>query len=146
MRPMSDSATLRNVEVMLIAAIVLITAALGFYTWGVFAEHRAGVLRWTHAGLFALGLACDASGTWLMGRIADDGTFVAGGLAGVLTQLMAITGALALVLMAGHLAWALGVLLKGSDAARRVFHRASVAVWGIWLLPYVTGMAAAMLV
>ena len=49
MRPMSDSATLRNVEVMLIAAIVLITAALGFYTWGVFAEHGAGVLRWTHA-------------------------------------------------------------------------------------------------
>ncbi len=58
---------------------------------------------------------------------------------------MAVTGALALVLMAIHLAWALVVLWKGSETARQVFHRFSLGVWGLWLVPYVTGMASAMI-
>lgn len=130
---------------MLIAAIVLISAALLLYSSGVWAERRAGDLRPRHAALFAAGLVCDASGTWLMTQIARAGSYETTGVAALLTTLMAVTGALALVLMAVHLAWALVVLWKGSDNARRTFHRFSRVVWALWLVPYFTGMASAMM-
>lgn len=130
---------------MLTTAIVLITAALVLYTAGVWAEHRAGTLRTGHAVLFGLGLLADASGTWVMSQIAGTGAVSTEGAAGTLNALMAVTGALALLLMAFHLAWAVVVLLRDREQERRVFHRFSVIVWAIWLVPYFTGMLGAML-
>ncbi len=121
---------------MLILAIVLITSALVFYTAGVWAERRSGSLTWGHVALFAAGLTFDATGTTVMSRIAAAGT----SSTGLLSQIMVVTGALALVLMAGHLAWALIVMWRDRPSERLVFHKLSLAVWGIWLLPYVTGM------
>lgn len=141
---MARATLIRSVEDMLIAAIVLISAALVAYTAGVWAEHRAGRLRPLHAVLFGTGLAFDSTGTFLMSKLAAAGTYASDGLAGTLSTVMAITGAAALILMGLHLLWTLGVLLKGSDAARRVFHRFSLTVWVIWLVPYFTGMASAM--
>ncbi|MDO5534414.1 MAG: HsmA family protein [Propionibacteriaceae bacterium] len=111
---------------MLIAAIVLISAALVLYTAGVWGERRSGELRPRHAVLFAAGLACDASGTWLMALIARSGTYTTQGTSAVLTTVMAITGALALVLMAAHLLWAVLVLWRGSDAPAA---RSTVSRW-----------------
>lgn len=37
------------------------------------------------------------------------------------------------------------VLLRDREAERLSFHRFSVAVWGLWLLPYVTGALGAAL-
>lgn len=126
--------------VVLVSAVVLITAALVFYSAGVFAERRAGHLRWSHAALFAAGLAFDTAGTILMSRIADgSGGDSSGGAAGFFTVVMSFTGVIALVLMAVHLAWALVVLIRDREAERLTFHRFSLAVWGLWLIPYVTG-------
>ncbi len=130
---------------MLIPAIVLIAGALVAYTAGVWSERRSGTLHWWHAGLFGLGLTLDASGTWVMSRIADAGGLATDGTAGVLNQIMAVTGALALALMALHLLWAVVVLVRDRAAEKRTFHRFSLAVWGLWLLPYVTGMLGSML-
>ena len=77
-----------------------------------------------------------------MSRIAGSGTYAATGVAATLTALMAITGGLALILMGIHLAWAIGVLVKGSPAARRTFPPVLGLVWAIWLVPYVTGWPA----
>ncbi|MDO5500753.1 MAG: HsmA family protein [Propionibacteriaceae bacterium] len=128
---------------MLITAIVLISLALVFYTSGVWTERRAGALRSVHAGWFALGLGADAVGTWVMSRIAADQGPQREGVAGALNSVMATTGAVALVLMALHLAWALVVLARNRASEKATFHRFSVVVWAIWLLPYVTGMVAA---
>ena len=130
---------------MLIFAIILITGALALYTAGVWGERRSGTLTPGHVALFAGGFLCDASGTFLMSQIAGAGTYTTPGVASVLTTLMAITGGLALILMGIHLAWAIGVLVKGSAASRATFHRFSVIVWAIWLVPYFTGMASAMM-
>ena len=129
---------------VLIAAIILITSALVLYTLGVWGERRQGLLRPWHAAAFAAGFTCDASGTYLMSLIATSGTFATTGVATTLTSLMAVTGALALVLMGLHLAWAVVVLWKGSEGAKRVFHRFSLGVWVLWLIPFFTGMAGAM--
>jgi len=128
---------------MLIPAIVLITAALVFYTIGVWSEHRQRVLKWWHTAFFALGLACDASGTYFMSQLSGSGTAESTGLASVLTTIMVITGALALVLMALHLIWAVIVLLRKRDAELKRFHKLSLIVWAIWLVPYFAGAIGA---
>ena len=66
---------------MLIFAIAFITAALVFYTMGVWAEHKKKVLTWPHVILFGLGLVCDATGTEFMRRIAQSDSFSFGGKA-----------------------------------------------------------------
>ena len=129
---------------MLALAIGLISLALVFYTLGVWAERRSGELRWWHVGAFAAGLTADISRTAAMSLIATSG-----GPTGVeqnpfLAQVMAITGVLALVLMALHLAWAVVTMLRNRPDELRAFHRFSVIVWAIWLVPYFAGMAAAM--
>lgn len=129
---------------MLVTAIVLITAALIAYTLGVWAEHRAGSLRWWHVGTFGVGLTCDAAGTAVMGRIAASRPSPPPGLAAVLQTVMSTTGAVALVLMAAHLAWAVAVMVRDRPAERARFHRYSLAVWALWLVPYFSGMAASM--
>ena len=123
---------------MLLPAIILITLALVFYTIGVWAERAQKVLTAWHAVFFGLGLAADASGTYLMSLIANESR-EAGVEQGILTQIMAVTGVIALVLMAVHLLWAVVVLVRDREAEKHRFHRFSVVVWAIWLVPYLTG-------
>ena len=125
--------------VVLIPAIVLITAALAFYSAGVWSERRVGRLRWRHAALFGAGLVLDASGTALMTLIAAESSRDRAGAAGILNGLMAWTGAAALALMAVHLAWAVVVLIRNRESERLAFHRFSLAVWALWLIPYLAG-------
>jgi uncharacterized repeat protein (TIGR03987 family) len=42
--------------------------------------------------------------------------------------------------MLGHAIWATRVVRKGSEATRGRFHRLSLVVWAIWLIPYIGGM------
>lgn len=129
---------------MLVSAIVLITAALVFYTLGVWAERRIGSLRWWHVGAFGAGLTFDIAGTAVMARIAATQPPPPPGLSAVLQTIMSTTGLIALILMAAHLLWAVLVMVRDRSAERARFHRYSVAVWGIWLIPYFSGMAASM--
>jgi uncharacterized repeat protein (TIGR03987 family) len=55
-----------------------------------------------------------------------------------------ISGQIALWLMLTHAIWATRVVRKGSDRVRRHFHRFSLVVWGIWLVPYISGMVLGM--
>lgn len=116
---------------MLIAAIVAISLALVFYTVTVFWERRTGMLRGRHLLLFWLGLICDTTGTTLMARIAG---------ADFGLNFHAVTGALAIVLMLGHALWATIVHADRRVEPKRSFHRYSIAVWALWLVPYLSGM------
>ncbi len=118
---------------LLAAAVVSITAALVLYTIGVFGERRAGLLTGRHLGFFWAGFVFDTTGTTIMSRIAAaDG--------GVGLQLHAFTGGLALGLMAAHAVWATAILVMRSARLREGFHRFSIVVWLVWLVPYVIGM------
>lgn len=124
---------------MLLPAIILITSALVFYSIGVWSEHLQRVLKWWHAGFFALGLICDASGTYLMTQLAASSEVPLGGIGAGLNAVMAVTGAAALLLMVIHLGWAVIVLLRNRDDEKKRFHKFSLLVWAIWLVPYFTG-------
>lgn len=116
---------------LLIMAIIFITSALVFYTIGVFGEKKKGHLTIFHTVLFWLGFVCDTVGTTIMSKIAEGGfTFNAHG----------ITGLIALLLMAFHAIWATFIIIKKDDNAKRFFHKFSIVVWAIWLIPYILGM------
>lgn len=119
-------------------AIVTITLALVFYTIGVWSEHRSRRLKKIHLIFFWLGLCMDTTGTLLMGRIADRSM-----LSGKLS-LHSVTGALAIILMIVHAVWATVVLVRGSEESAKNFHKLSIAVWAVWLIPYILGMVMGM--
>jgi len=51
-----------------------------------------------------------------------------------------ITGNIAILLMLFHAVWAIVVLLKQNEVMILKFHRFSVLVWIIWLIPMISGM------
>ena len=55
-----------------------------------------------------------------------------------------ITGALAIALMLSHAIWAIVVLLLKQKKVIVNFHKFSMAVWILWLVPFMTGAAGAM--
>lgn len=123
-------------------AIVLITLALVFYTIGVWAERLQRTLKPWHVVMFVIGLICDSSGTFVMGRIQDAGQSTQ---AGPLTDLMMITGLIALILMLIHAVWAVVVLVRNREHEKATFHKFSIIVWAIWLVPYITGAMGGMI-
>lgn len=116
----------------LIVSTVLITLALAFYSAGVWAERIARYLKPWHVAAFWTGFAFDVSGTWAMHRMAQ-GPFD-------LHEAHTLTGQIALWLMLLHALWATWVSRRGSDEARTGFHRYSLFVWFVWLVPYFGGM------
>ena len=107
-----------------------ITTALVLYSVGVWGERLIGRLAWWNLAFFVLGLACDTIGTGMMFDFVGGLTFDVHG----------ISGLVAIVLMAIHAVWALVVLLRKDERARRTFHRFSVLVWLVWLVPYFSPM------
>lgn len=127
----------------LILAISFITSALVLYTVGVFSERNAKTLNKKHVIIFWLGLICDTLGTLTMSNIAKSNSFVSNS---TLTQnLHGVTGLLAIILMLFHASWATFVLYKNDDNKKKIFHKFSIIVWIIWLIPYFIGMFIGMM-
>ena len=57
-----------------------------------------------------------------------------------------ITGVVAIALMLVHAVWATVVLVRRDERMITSFHRFSVFVWVIWLVPYLSPMFFAMAV
>jgi uncharacterized repeat protein (TIGR03987 family) len=116
---------------MLQIAVSFIFGALVLYTLGVWAEKLQGRLHWWHAIVFWGGLVCDTIGTGAMGQIAG-GIFQ--------FNLHAVTGLIAIVLMFVHVTWATVVLVRKDEKLIQSFHKFSIFVWCVWLVPMLGGM------
>lgn len=120
--------------VELIVSTILITLALIFYSIGVWSERFAGRLKGWHLIFFWTGLVFDTTGTGIMFEMAGK----------IGSDIHSITGILAILLMLIHAIWATAVLILKNEKAIMNFHHFSVAVWVIWLIPYLTGFFASM--
>ena len=120
---------------MLVYAIIFISLALVFYSVGVWSEKVQGNLKKWHLITFWIGLVFDTLGTTLMSEIANDGFKL---------NFHGITGVIAIALMLFHAIWATKVLLKNDPAQKKSFHKFSILVWFIWLIPYISGMVFGM--
>jgi uncharacterized repeat protein (TIGR03987 family) len=120
---------------ILITAIISMILALTLYTVGVWSERFAGRLKLWLLVFFWAGFIFDTTGTTLMGVMAGNIKF----------DFHGITGALAIIFMLGHAIWASIVLLLKQEKVIVNFHKFSLVVWVLWLIPFVTGLTGAML-
>ncbi|MFC2133111.1 HsmA family protein [Bacteroidota bacterium] len=116
----------------LIISTLLITLALVFYSIGVWSERLVRYLKTWHVISFWIGFIFDVSGTLAMHGISDRPFDI--------FEPHTLTGQIALWLMFAHAVWATRVVVNGSDQKRTDFHRYSLIVWIIWLVPYFGGM------
>ncbi|MBD3233219.1 MAG: TIGR03987 family protein [candidate division Zixibacteria bacterium] len=122
--------------ILLLISIILITLALVFYSTGIWAERISHYLKRWHVIMFWLGFAFDVSGTSSMHLLAE-GPFD-------LQKPHTLTGQIALWLMLFHAIWATWVVRKGSEKTRKSFHKYSLFVWLVWLIPYFSGVLLGM--
>ena len=122
------------VSVLLPYAVVAMILALVLYSIGVWGAKMAGRLRGWQLAFFWCGFVCDTAGTALMWRIAGKAEF----------DLHALTGELAITLMALHATWATAALALKQERVLRGFHRFSLTVWALWLVPFISGAVLAM--
>jgi uncharacterized repeat protein (TIGR03987 family) len=115
-------------------SMILITFALVFYTIGVWSERLSGRLKSWHLIFFWGGLVFDTIGTGMMMEMAGQLT----------ADLHGLTGLLAIALMLVHAIWATVVLLRKDERAILNFHKFSLVVWLIWLVPYFSGFFLSM--
>jgi uncharacterized repeat protein (TIGR03987 family) len=120
--------------IQMLSAVVLITLALVFYTIGVWSERLAGRLKGWHLAFFWAGFVCDTTGTGIMMEMSNANFYNIHGL----------TGLIAILLMFIHAVWASVVLARKNEKAIVNFHKFSVIVWIIWLIPYLNGFFASM--
>lgn len=111
-------------------AVMVINLALVFYSIGVWSERIQGRLRVWHTIFFWLGLVCDTLGTGLMFEMAGGLTYDIHGLSGLF----------AIILMFIHAIWATIVLIRKDEKMILNFHKFSIFVWFIWLIPYFSPM------
>ena len=122
---------------ILIKAIIFITLALVLYTVGVWTERIGKKLRPIHLLFFWAGFICDSLGTFLMSKLTTSAE-------SRLMSLHGITGMIAIVLMLIHAVWATIVLVRKDEKSMTTFHRFSLFVWIVWLIPYGIGMVMGM--
>jgi uncharacterized repeat protein (TIGR03987 family) len=114
-----------------LAAVILITLALVAYSIGVWSERLSRYLKRWHVLAFWAGFLFDSSGTLAMDLLEPGIDW---------TSSHTITGQVALWLMLGHAIWATRVVRAGTESAKIRFHRFSLVVWTVWLVPYIGGM------
>lgn len=117
---------------LIIISATLITLALLFYSIGVWAEKIARYLKPWHVVAFWIGFAFDISGTYTMHLLAK-GPFD-------ILEPHTLTGQIALWLMLLHAIWATRVIINQDESMKNRFHKFSIVVWVIWLIPYFGGM------
>ena len=116
----------------LLFAITFIVSAFVSYSIGVWSEKFAGRLKGWHLVFFWVGLISDTSGTTIMFTISGNAS-----------NAHAITGKIAILLMFIHTIWATIVLIRKNENAIVNFHKFSIFVWAVWLIPFFTGFFVA---
>jgi uncharacterized repeat protein (TIGR03987 family) len=112
-------------------AAIIINLALLFYSIGVWSEQIQGRLKVWHTAFFWLGLVCDTWGTGMMFEYVG----------GMSYDIHGFSGALAIALMFVHAIWATVVLVRKDEKMIVNFHKFSIFVWLVWLIPYFSPMA-----
>jgi len=126
----SDIFIMPKTHSMLSFSIVTITLALLWYSIAVWSEKYSSKLKLRHVFFFWIGVVSDTAGTLTMSLISR----------GYLFDIHGISGAVALLLMLFHACWATIVIIRKNEKLISNFHKFSMFVWMIWLIPYITGV------
>lgn len=111
-------------------AVSFVLLAFIFYSISVWGEKIQRNLKKWHLIIFWLGLTFDIIGTILMTILAN-GRFI--------LSFHTITGLVGILLMCIHAIWATMVLVRNNSEERNNFHKFSILVWFLWLVPFISG-------
>ena len=113
----------------MIVALVMLVAALVFYSIGVWTEHVRGKVRFTDLLFILIGLVCQAVATGFLHGINS--------ISELVDESHLLLGILCILIILFHVFWAMWALttIKKPDA-RAKFNRFSIFIWCIWLIPY----------
>ncbi|WP_428865419.1 HsmA family protein [Clostridium sediminicola] len=120
---------------MLIISIIAMILALICYSIGVWGERFSGRLTKSNLIFFWIGFVFDTTGTTVMSIMSNKFQF----------DIHGVTGLLAILLMLFHAIWATIVLVDNNDNLLVKFHKFSLFVWIIWLIPFITGALSNMM-
>lgn len=120
---------------MILYSVISMCLALAFYSLGVWSEKKQGTLKKWHLYVFWAGFVFDTLGTTIMSKMST-GSFQ--------LDFHGITGLLAIILMLVHALWASVVLIRSNESMKAKFHKFSILVWSIWLVPFISGAIFAM--
>ena len=120
----------------LMQASAFIVAALVLYSYAVWGEQLTGRLSRPFIAGFWLGLICDGTGTLLMTGISSN--------SGLPALIHFGVGAVAILLMGLHTAWAALVWCRADRGSTRLFHHYSRYVYVLWLVAVVSGAVLGM--
>ena len=115
---------------LILISVISMILALISYSIGVWGEKLSGNLKPWNLVFFWIGLTFDTTGTTIMGIMSKH--FV--------LNVHGVTGLTAIVLMIFHALWATYILIKKNEKLAKDFHKFSLVVWSIWLIPFFTGM------
>ncbi len=115
---------------LLIISVISMIMALMCYSAGVWGEKLSGRLSLRHLAFFWTGLVFDTTGTTIMGVMSKH----------FILNIHGVTGLAAIILMILHALWATYTLVKKNEKAAADFHKFSLVVWILWLIPFFTGM------
>jgi len=118
----------------LIFAAVAMVLALVFYTSGVIGERKSKSLNKVHVLLFWLGFISICIGIYFIGKIVQSNvatTDVA------TSMLQSLVGMIAVFIMLFHCVWATWALIRNNESQQKIFHKFSLIIWIVWLVPYV---------
>ena len=104
---------------------------LSFIRMAFGVKNYRGGLKNKHIVIFCLGLIFDTLSTIMM-SVLSEGNFK--------LNFHGISGFTAILLMLFHAIWAIVVLRKNDENMKKNFHKFSIVVWLIWLVPYISGM------
>ncbi len=115
---------------MVMYAVSSVLLAFIFYSISVWGEKIQQNLKKWHLITFWLGLTFDMIGTILMTILAS-GRF--------LLSFHSITGLAGIFFMSIHAIWATRVFVRNNYVERDNFHKFSILVWLLWLVPFISG-------
>lgn len=120
---------------LLTMSIITMILALICYSIGVWGEKISGRLSKWNLIFFWIGFIFDTAGTTTMSLMSNGFEF----------NIHGITGILAIILMLFHAIWATIVLINNNENLIVKFHKFSLFVWIMWLIPFMTGMISSMI-
>lgn len=111
-----------------VVALVLYSLVIWRHWW-----HRKTVPKLRRWMLWAFGvaLACDMSGTLFLCIV---------GAKGWTWTIHSVSGALSVMIMALHFAWALDAAFFSRGRCATLFNRFSLTAWGLWAVSFITGI------
>lgn len=124
----------------LIFALGAMILSLVFYTLGVIGERKSKSINKVNIILFWLGFICISIGIYFISGIVQssiESTDIA------TSMLQSLVSMISVFIMLFHCVWGSWALIRNNESQQKIFHKYSLIIWIVWLVPYLISIMLA---